>query len=497
VLRIVAPVLAIAAAAHAAVDEQLVGVWTTKVGDSTLTWEILDSGAYVLRADGAEPPPGEYGAMDAAEGRWKLRTAASQHARGRYTLEGDTLTVVSVDRGKHVWERVSKSPRFTPPPLLPDRLRTLGGKEAVAVARAHAALWRADAVLVAVTGTASRDGTFDITANKPTLVFTFRSPTTKEILEVMPMTSRDMAWHPCPADGELTVPVADGFLDLTQILNVSGHDLGARIRVRLRAWTGRNGDRTAWEIGDGPFPSENLRLDALTGKPVTIYEILGTLSPEVWKKGKPLKLGDDLADWRREADLWAREWRDRTKAYEIWVTGTWDKDRLKARSVVFRYFSEVPGEERNEVPCARVTVREDGLTGQLELPRVFKPTPLPGDLIGAEEAAGVLWKLNPQVPPDHTYLQLVHIAKTPNEEEERDASTWPLEFDQDATALHGRVHYVGVVPEGAGWTWRMIARRPFPLFHRNESVLDVAYCDAKTAAALSESAPTFFPRDPR
>lgn len=490
--------LACAAVAQGGVDARFVGAWTAKAGETTFLWEVCESGAYMIRVEGETPLPGEYGTLEAGDGRWTLRATSFRMDQGTYAFDGEDKVTVVAPRGTLVWERVATAPRFIAPAKLPDRLKSIGLKESLEVARAHAAIWQEDAVLVGAHGMASAEGTFDVTG-APALNFVFHSPTTDQGLLLTATNTGEMVWLMGPTPMmNLNVPVADGFLDLPDAMKkaaAAGGPMKPINPVELRTWAG-DPDRTAWKIGGNPMIAQNLFLDALTGEKLTFAQLTGTEQAakrfEEWKKGKPVALGDDFAEWRKAADEWARKWNEGATAYEVWVKGAY-RDGLRVRTAVFLYFAERKGARGTELQACCVVTNGKQLQGNRGDRLTRKPAPLPDGLIPPAGAAKVLWTLNPQVPPDHTYLQLLHVP-----EGEEAPRHWPSTFGYARSNIGGIFLHRGPVPKGERWLWRMIARRPgaetgVGIGGNYQSHIGAVHCDAKTGEALDPAAPTFGP----
>jgi hypothetical protein len=493
-MRIAWVLLACAVAGHAGIDGRLVGAWTTKVGEVSFTWDICESGAYMLQAEGAMPYPGEYGTLEAADGRWQLKATNLRADQGTYSLDGaGKLTAVS-PKGTLSWERIAEAPRFTPPPKLPGQLARVAVRDLLEAAMGHARIWQGDAVFVGARGTATAEGFFDLTAGPP-LNLVFHSPSTNQGLVLTPVKTGDVFWGMGPKPMlDLTVPLADGFLDLPDAMKraaAAGCAVAPANPVQLRGWSGEP-ERTAWQIGGNPMVRQNFFLDAVTGERVAFEALAGNEAAakklDEWQKGKPLALGEDFGEWRREADLWAKRWNETAAPYEVWVTGAY-QGGLKVRVAVFLYFAE--GKGAVETACVAVTAK--ALQGKRGERVKGRPTPLPEGLILPADAAKVLWGLNPQIPPEHTYLQLLFVP-----EGEEAPRGWPSSFGYRRSNLGGIMAQRGPVPKGERWIWRMIARRPgaetgVGMGGNYQSHVGAVHCDAKTGEALDVPAPTFGP----
>lgn len=493
--------LLLATPAGAEVDPRLVGVWTAKVGPATITWDVAASGIYVARVEADGPPPGELGAIEASNGRWSSRANNFRTDQGTYSLTGDEQLTLVGQKGPVQWTRLSGESQIERPPALPENRNRITLKEVLPAALAHARLWQPDAVLVGAGGMCAADGTFDLT--RPNAMgITFHSPASNQGLLLSPAPTGDIVWLPGPTPiMDLTLPIGSAWLDPAEMMPkaaAAGYPVGPVNPVNLKAFPNAAGaaNRVAWQIGATPMLSKAFYLDAVTGQKATWHELSGNVALqqriETWRKGKQQPMGDDFASWRAAADDWAQEWAIGQRLYEVWVTGAY-RGALKPGGAVFLYFAEAsgPGGRGKEIQSISVAVSSRGLKGYINKPLKQLPQPLPADAIAPDKAASVLWGLNPQVPPDHTYLQLLHVP-----EGEEASRHWPPEFGYRRSNLGGIFLHRGPVPKGPRWLWRMIARRPgaetgVGIGGNYQSHLGAVHCDALTGQALDEPAPTF------
>jgi len=489
-----------AATARGEVDPEFVGVWLVKTGTHAITWDVSASGSYVARVEGEGQPAGEYGTLEAKAGRWSIRARNFRMDDGAYTFEGPDKVTVTGRAGGFTWERIGKASVFEPPPAVAGDMGRLTVGDLLAAARAHAKFWQPDAVLVGAHGMAGRDGTCNANS-APTINLTFHSPGSNQGLILTPVAQRDFVWlvAPQPLQG-LTLPLAEEFLDLPQAFEKAagqGFKLGDLNPFSLRAWASVVGesDRTAWQIGHQPMLNQAFFLDAVTGAKVTYLELSGNAERlrrlEEWSKGRAHSAGADFAAWRKEAQTWADKLAPGQTPYEVWVSGSFQGGTLTITRAVFRFFGEGKGARGQELHSLSIAIDARTLNGRRGAVLRTRPAALPDDLVSPGKAATVLWGLNPQVPANCTYLQLLHLAA-----EEEAPRSWPAEFGYARSNIGGIFLHRGPVPKGERWLWRMIARRPgaetgVGLGGNYRSHIGAVHCDARSAEPLDPPAPDF------